>query len=54
MKRFMQAVLMAIVLIGSSVAAFGSDVRTDYDHTANFSQFNTYSWGNVQTSDPFF
>jgi hypothetical protein len=54
MKRFMQAVLMAIVLIGSSVAAFGSDVRTDYDHSVNFAQYNTYSWGKVQSSNPFF
>jgi hypothetical protein len=54
MKRYMQVVLIAIVLMGSSLAAFAGNVRTDYDHTANFSQFNTYSWGNVQTSDPFF
>jgi hypothetical protein len=54
MKRYMQAVLMAIVLAGSSMAAFAGDVRTDYDHTINFSQFNTYSWGKVQTSNPFF
>jgi hypothetical protein len=54
MKRYMQAVLMAIVLTGSSMAAFAGDVRTDYDHIINFSQFNTYSWGKVQTSNPFF
>jgi len=44
MKRYMQAILVAIVLTGSSMAAFAGDVRTDYDHTINFSQFNTYSW----------
>jgi Domain of unknown function (DUF4136) len=54
MKRYMQAVLMTIVLMGSSMAAFAGNVRTDYDHTANFSQYNTYSWGKVQTSNPFF
>jgi hypothetical protein len=54
MKRYVQAVLMAIVLIGSSIAAFASDVRTDYDHSANFSQYNTYSWGKVQSSNPFY
>jgi hypothetical protein len=54
MKRYMQAVLMVIVLVGSSMAAFAGDVRTDYDHTVNFSQYNTYSWGKVQTSNPFF
>ena len=45
---------MAIVLTGSSIAAFAGDVRTDYDHTANLSQYNTYSWAKVQTSNPFF
>src|SRR5580698_1271257 len=55
MKRYMQAVvLVAALLIGSAVAAFAGDVQTDYDHTANFSQYNTYSWGKVQTSNPFF
>jgi hypothetical protein len=54
MKRSIQAILVAIVLIGSSMTAFAGDVRTDYDHSVNFSQFNTYSWGKVQTSNPFF
>jgi Domain of unknown function (DUF4136) len=54
MKRYMQAVLMVIVLMGSSIAAFAGNVQTDYDHTVNFSQYNTYSWGQVQTSNPFF
>jgi Domain of unknown function (DUF4136) len=53
MKRYMHVVLMALVLIGTS-AAFAGNVQTDYDHTANFSQYNTYSWGKVQTSNPFF
>jgi hypothetical protein len=51
MKRYMQAILMTIVLIGSSIAAFAGDVRTDYDHSVNFSQYSTYSWGKVQTSN---
>jgi|HubBroStandDraft_5_1064220.scaffolds.fasta_scaffold16187_2 hypothetical protein len=54
MKRHMQKVVMAIVLMGSSMAAFAGNVRTDYDHTANFSQYNTYSWGKVKSTDPFF
>lgn len=54
MKRSMQAVVMAVVLIGCSMAAFAGNVRTDYDHSANFSQFNTYSWGKVTASNPFF
>jgi hypothetical protein len=54
MKRYTQAVVMAIVLIGSSMAAFAGNVRTDYDHSANFSQYNSYSWGKVKTSNPFY
>ena len=54
MKRYMQVALMVIVLMGSSIAAFAGDVQTDYDHTVNFSQYNTYSWGKVQTTNPFF
>jgi Domain of unknown function (DUF4136) len=54
MKRYMQALLMVIVIMGSSLVAFAGNVRTDYDHTVNFSQYNTYSWGKVQTSNPFF
>ena len=54
MKRCVQAVLLAIVLIGTSVAAVAADVRTDYDHSVNFSQYSTYSWGKVQTTNPFF
>jgi len=54
MRRFMQAVLLAVVLAGSAMAAFAADVRTDYDHSVNFSQYNTYSWGKVQATNPFF
>lgn len=54
MKRCIQKVLISAVFIGSSIAAMASNVRTDYDHTANFSQYNSYSWGKVQTSDPFY
>lgn len=50
----MRAILIAVVLMGSSMAAFAGSVRTDYDHTVNFSKYNTYSWGKVQTSNPFF
>src|SRR6202000_982837 len=55
MKRYMQAVVVvAALLIGSSMSAFAGNVRTDYDHSVNFSQYNTYSWGKVQSSNPFF
>src|SRR6202022_21611 len=33
-------------------AVFAQQVKTDYDHNANFSQYKTYSWKQVQTKDP--
>jgi hypothetical protein len=54
MKRYIQVVLTTIVLMTATVAAFAGNVQTDYDHSVNFSQFNSYSWGKVQTSNPFF
>ncbi len=34
-----------------STASF-AEVKTDYDRNANFGQYKTYSWENVQTQDP--
>src|ERR1700676_4149755 len=36
----------------STVASFAQQVKTDYDHNANFGQYKTYSWEKVQTQDP--
>src|SRR5436305_14363761 len=33
-------------------ASFAQQVKTDYDHNANFGQYKTYSWEKVQTKDP--
>jgi hypothetical protein len=46
--------LAGAILLGSSIAALAGNVRTDYDHNANFSQYHTYSWGQVKTTDPFY
>jgi len=35
-----------------ATAVFGQHVKTDYDRTADFSQYKTYSWEKVQTQDP--
>ena len=31
-----------------------ADVKTDYDHSANFANYHTYSWGQVKTSNPLY
>jgi hypothetical protein len=55
MRHASHAAVAAVVLFfASAIAAFAGDVRTDYDHGVNFAQYHTYSWGKVQTSDPFF
>lgn len=33
-------------------ASFAQEVKTDYDHHANFAGYRTYSWEKVQTRDP--
>jgi Domain of unknown function (DUF4136) len=35
-----------------ATASFAQQVKTDYDRTADFSQYKTYSWEKVQTPDP--
>jgi hypothetical protein len=35
-----------------TAALFAQQVKTDYDHNANFGQYKTYSWEKVQTKDP--
>ena len=40
---------MMLLFAGKSSA---QQVKTDYDHSANFGQYKTYSWEKVQTKDP--
>lgn len=35
-----------------AAALFGEQVKTDYDRSANFTQFKTYSWEAVKTQNP--
>jgi hypothetical protein len=35
-----------------TAASLAQQVKTDYDHSANFGQYRTYSWEKVQTKDP--
>jgi hypothetical protein len=46
--------ISAMLLAGSALPVFAGNVRTDYNHQANFAQYHTYTWGNVKTSDPFY
>lgn len=51
LRKFLAfALLMATA---SCIRAGAQKVETDYDHSINFAQFHTYSWGHVHSSDPF-
>jgi hypothetical protein len=42
--------LMAASLLLVAAAAWAS-ISTDYDHSANFANYKTYSWGKLQTAN---
>ena len=52
--RFRHILVVFAMFVGISLVALADNVRTDYDHGVNFSQYRTYSWGTVKTADPFF
>ena len=43
---------MMVAAVGSS--AYAQDVKTDYDHDADFTKYHTFSFAKVQSSDPLF
>jgi hypothetical protein len=54
MKRHRRVELAVVFAILFSISGFAQKVETDYDHTVNFAQYHTYSWGPVHAPDPFF
>lgn len=52
MKAFRISLFAALAILVVSAMAWGQDVKTDYDHHVNFSQFHTYYWQKIQTTDP--
>lgn len=48
--RFVPASLL--ILLAVAIGAMAQDVKTDYDHHANFSQYHTYYWEKIKTTDP--
>jgi hypothetical protein len=45
------AASVALTLVLTAVS-FAQDVKSDYDHSADFGQYKTFSWEKVQTKDP--
>lgn len=51
--RVQSAVFISLVtFVLLTAASFAQQVKTDYDHNANFGQYKSYSWEKVQTKDP--
>jgi hypothetical protein len=55
-EKFMNVRRSIFASVGTALllatASFAEQVKTDYDRSANFSQYKTYSWEKVQTRDP--
>jgi hypothetical protein len=50
MLRKLSLLLLGILLF-TGAASLNAQVKTDYDHTANFATYKTYSWLKVQVGD---
>jgi hypothetical protein len=48
-SRFSTTLGLALVIASASLA---QQVKTDYDHNADFSKYKTYSWAQVKTANP--
>jgi Domain of unknown function (DUF4136) len=54
MRRTLSLTLAVAFLFAFAGVAHADSVKTDYDHSVDFSQFHTYSWGSVKTPNPFY
>ncbi|MFZ0584226.1 MAG: DUF4136 domain-containing protein [Candidatus Acidiferrales bacterium] len=52
LQRFVLVLMGMVFLFAGRLSA--QDVKTDYDHNANFAQYKTYCWEHVQTKDPLY
>src|SRR6266404_4365028 len=52
MKPQKVAFVLIATLFVFARGSFAQQVKTDYDHSADFAQYKTYSWGGVMTQDP--
>jgi hypothetical protein len=50
MKQTLSILVLGISLFGGA-ATLNAQVRTDYDHSAHFASYKTYSWIKVQSGD---
>jgi Domain of unknown function (DUF4136) len=51
MKPVRFAAVYVAFALGALSTVFAQNVRTDFDHQANFSQYKTYSWQEIKPAD---
>jgi hypothetical protein len=51
MKAFRGTAVCTLFFVAMLGAAFAQQVKTDFDHQANFSQYKTYSWQEVKPAN---
>ena len=52
MKTRFRFIFLGVIALTMAVSALPADIRTDYDHHADFTKYKTYSWAKVDTPDP--
>lgn len=52
MTMFRNTAVCSLFLLAMVASAFAQEVKSDFDHQANFSQYKTYSWQEIKTKDP--
>jgi hypothetical protein len=52
LKNLFQSIALASMLVAAP--AFTQQVSTDYNHSASFSKYHTYTWHHVSTTDPLY
>lgn len=51
MTSFRNTAIWALFFVAMLGAAFAQQVKTDFDHQANFSQYKTYSWQKIKPAN---
>ena len=51
MKPIGRTVACTVLFLVALGTAFAQQVKTDFDHQANFSQYKTYSWQGIKPAD---
>src|SRR6201982_1229864 len=49
--NFRKMLAVPLFLMALTTAVFADNVKTDYDHSANFNQVKTYSWAKIKTAN---